>query len=100
VAASLVLGVLAQRTWRDAKAVCGGDLACDDPAQAARATSLAHDARARAWWATGIGATGAVALGVGTWLLLRAPSGERERRVQLAPHAQRDAIGVVAWGRF
>jgi len=100
IAGSLVLGDLALRRWNDAKAVCGGDLTCDDPAQVARAKALTHEAGTRAWWATGLGAAGALSLAIGTWSVLRSGSVERDRRVQLAPRADGDSIGLVAWGAF
>jgi hypothetical protein len=96
IAGSLVLGELARRRYADAKATCGGDLACEDDAQVARARSLTGEARTRAWLATGAAAAGVVALGIGTYLLVRRPA---ERRVALAPQLD-GALGVVAWGSF
>ena len=98
VIGSLVLGASAQGQWHDAQALCGGDAQCDDATQAMQAHALAGAADTRAAWATGLAATGAVALGVGAWLLFRAPP--HERVVQLAPHAGPGSVGLVARGSF
>ena len=98
VIGSLVLGASAQGQWHDAQALCGGDSRCADAAQADQAHALAGAANTRAAWATGLAATGAVALGLGVWLVVRTPS--HEQRVQLAPHAGPGSVGLVAWGRF
>lgn len=98
IGGSLVIGQLARSKYSDAKAVCGGDLECADDDQVQRAKALSSQARTRAWIATGVGAAGLVAVGVGTYLVLRAPS-PRER-LAIAPSATPDSVGVVAWGAF
>jgi tetratricopeptide (TPR) repeat protein len=73
VAAGVVSGVLARSKWNEARALCGGDAICDDPATLAQGNALVDDARLRADLSTGLVLGGAVLLGAGAVLWLTAP---------------------------
>lgn len=96
VATGLVFGQLARGAWADAKAACGGDLACDTAADLQRGNALAADARSRATTSTVLVAGGAVALGAAAILWLTAPA----RGVHVAPQADATQVGLVLGGTF
>jgi tetratricopeptide (TPR) repeat protein len=79
VGTGLVFGALARATWNDARAICGGDLICDNQANLDRANALAGDARSRGNVATVLVGVGAAAIAGGVILWLTAPSGDPER---------------------
>jgi tetratricopeptide (TPR) repeat protein len=72
--AGLVFGTLARRKWDEAKALCGGDTVCEDPAVLARGNALVDDARGHARISTVLVGSGAILLGAGAVLWLTAPS--------------------------
>jgi tetratricopeptide (TPR) repeat protein len=99
VATSLVFGSLASGKWSDVKKLCGDDATCE-PDQAAEARRLDNAARTDANIATGLAIGGAVAIGVGAYLWLTAPSGASRTALQLRPGAGSTSAGLTLAGRF
>jgi tetratricopeptide (TPR) repeat protein len=82
----LVFGALARGKWRDARAVCGDDLACESQADVDRGNAIVADARRLGNVATGLVVAGAVAVAAGVVLYLTAPSGGGgEYALRIAP---------------
>ncbi len=94
LAGGLVVGVLAQGTYSDAKDVCGG-LLCGDPDDFARGQKLVDKARSRGNLATGLTIGGGVLAVTGLVLWLTAPS-SGERAIAVTPTTN----GVSVSGRF
>jgi len=68
--AGLVAGNAARSRWNEAKALCGADLGCDDPADVARGNALVEQARTRANLSTGLLIGGGAALAAGVVLVV------------------------------
>jgi hypothetical protein len=103
LATGLVFGTSARSKWNEAKALCGDDLMCDDPATLDRGNRLVNAAESRARLSTALVAGGAVLLGAGAVLWLTAPSSSRTTTptaLHLAPHAGPGRAGLVLGGRF
>jgi len=102
LATGLVLGNLARGKWDDAKALCGDDRVCDDPATLAQGNALVDQARTRATLSTGFVIGGVALLGVGAALWLTAPSGKgaAETALHLAPQLGPGHAVLTLGGRF
>jgi hypothetical protein len=100
LAGGLVLGKLASDKWSAAKAVCGTGLDCATPDDLARAQAYTDQARVRGNASTGLIVGGAVVVGVGAYLWLRAPSSTLSLSARLAPYAAPTGTGVVLEGRL
>ena len=96
-----LVGQLAGSKWDDARALCGEDLRCDNAAMLEQGNQLVADARLRANVATGLFIGGVIAAGVGTYLVLTAPSkSERSTAVRVTPSVSPALAGVLVEGRF
>jgi hypothetical protein len=102
LATGFVFGSLARGKWNDARALCGGDAICDDPATLAQGNALVDDARMRANLSTGLVLGGAVLLGAGAALWLTAPSPRpaSDTALRIAPQLGPSHAGVMLGGRF
>jgi tetratricopeptide (TPR) repeat protein len=102
LAAGLVFGTLARRKWNEAKALCGGDTVCDDPAVLAQGNALVDDARGRARLATVLVGSGAILVGAGVALWLTAPSGRAssDTALRITPELGPGVAAVTLGGTF
>lgn len=90
-----VFGVLAMRSWKDAKAVCGDTRMCANDADTMKANQLADDTRLRGNVSTILLGVGGAALAAGIVLYVTAPSeSSTQQAVRLTP--SRDG-GLVTW---
>lgn len=96
-------GLAARTSFADAKAVCGGDLACDSPADLARSQAKVDDARSQALLSTVLIGVGAAAVVGGAVVWLTAP-GRPERKDQatlrVTPVITADRAALVVGGQF
>lgn len=97
LAGGLVVGLLAQRAYSDAKQVCGGTQ-CSDPDAFARGQALVDQARRRGNLATGLAIGGGVLATAGLVLWLTAPASDE--RIAIAPTTSDEMTGVTVSGRF
>lgn len=102
LATGFVFGSMASGTWDDAKALCGDDLVCDDPATLAQGNRLVDDAQSQANLSTALVIGGAALVGVGAVLWLTAPSASARTRsaLRITPQAGPGRAGLVLGGRF
>lgn len=100
IAGGVVFGVLASQRWDDAKAACGGGSACPSVAALSHAQNLTSRARAFGDISTGLVVAGALAVGAGTYLWLRAPASSSAVTARLAPDVNPTGAGLVVDGRF
>jgi hypothetical protein len=100
VAGGLVLGKLASDRWSDAKALCGSDVDCANPADLMQAQSLTREARLRGNLATGFVLGGAAIVGAGVYLWLRAPSSAAVGSARLVPQLTPTNAGIAIEGRL
>lgn len=95
LAGGLVVGLLAQRAYSDAKQVCGG-LVCGDPDLFARGQALVDDARSRGNIATALSIGGGALAAVGLVLWMTAPTSSGEQAIAIAPTTN----GISVSGQF
>lgn len=102
LATGLVFGGLARSKWSDARALCGDDLVCDDPATLAQGNALADAARSRATLSTGLVLGGAALLGAGAVLWLTAPPARASADTawRLHPELGPGGVALTLAGRF
>lgn len=99
VATGLVFGTLARGKWDDVKALCGDDLTCEID-QGAEGKQLSDAAHLDANIATGLAIGGAVAIGVGAYLWLTAPSRPDRTAWRLRPGVGTASVGLTLQGGF
>jgi tetratricopeptide (TPR) repeat protein len=93
--AGAVFGVLAMKSWRDAKAVCGNTQMCANDADTMKANQLADDTRLRGNLSTILLGVGGAAIAAGIVLYVTAPSeSSTQQAVRITP--SRDG-GLVTW---
>jgi tetratricopeptide (TPR) repeat protein len=98
VIGGLVAGSLAKSKQNAANAICPAS-ACASDADAARANALLAQSRTRGDWATALVAGGAVALGVGGYLLFTGRA-HAAPRTAIAPVVAPSLVGVTIGGGF
>ena len=99
----LVFGSLARKKWDEARALCGDDRVCDDPATLAQGNALVDAARGRANLSTALVIGGAVLAGAGAVLWLTAPSSSAASdtaAIRIAPELGPGHAAVTLGGRF
>lgn len=99
IATSLVFGSLASTKWSDVKKLCGDDATCEAD-QSAEGRRLSDAAHTDAALATGLAIGGAVAIGVGAYLWLTAPSRASRTALRLQPGAGTASAGLTLSGQF
>lgn len=93
--AGAVFGVLAMKSWKDAKAVCGNTQMCATDADTMKANQLADDTRLRGNLSTILLGVGGAAIATGIVLYVTAPSeSSTQQAVRITP--SRDG-GLVTW---
>jgi tetratricopeptide (TPR) repeat protein len=103
VGTGLVFGGLANSKWDEAKALCGDDLACEDPQDIQRGNVLVDAAESRANLSTGLVIGGAVVLTVGVVLYVTAPSrssSSSRTAIRISPGTTAGPAGVTIGGHF
>ena len=100
VVGGALVGQLAGSKWDDARALCGEDLRCDNAAMLEQGNQLVSDARLRANIATGLFVGGVIAAGIGTYLIISAPSKQEQRTVRVTPSVSPALAGVLVEGNF
>ncbi|MBA3459152.1 MAG: tetratricopeptide repeat protein [Deltaproteobacteria bacterium] len=87
IGAGAVFGVLAMRSWNEAKELCDDDRVCADESNAALANDLAETTRQRGNLATVFLGVGGAALAAGIVIYLTAPSGggRAEHAIRVVP---------------
>jgi hypothetical protein len=89
------------RKWSDAKALCGDDLTCDNPADLTAGNQLVGEARSAANVSTALVIGGAVVVSIGAVLIITPPREMRAHAAwRLAPVAGPSAIALTLDGRF
>jgi tetratricopeptide (TPR) repeat protein len=99
VATGMVFGSLARSKWSDVKALCGDDLVCEID-QGDEGRRLSDAAHRNASIATGLAIGGAVAIGVGAYLWLSAPSPGDRTALRVVPTAGAASVGLTLQGGF
>lgn len=99
VAVSLVFGGKASSTYKDAKALCGADLACS-PADYPRGTQLVHDARSSATTSTVLVIAGGAAIAAGAIVFLTAPRAPERAVARIVPVVHDRGAGLAITGGF
>ena len=97
VAGGVVLGVLANGAWSDAKAVCGGTT-CPTQMQVDQANQHVNDARSYGNLSTAFVIGGLVVAGTGLALWLTAPTNEHAVRVEASSNITTTTLSLV--GKF
>jgi tetratricopeptide (TPR) repeat protein len=97
----LAFGAKASSTYKDAKALCGSDLVCDNDSDYAKGKKLVSDARSQATLSTVLVIAGGAAVATGVVLWITAPSGSHpERTAHVAPAVTTHSAGLVLEGSF
>lgn len=96
-----VLGARASSTFSDAKALCGAELICENPADFERGKDLIARARTQATLSTVLVITGAAAAAAGVVVWVTAPRRKRERpEAAVVPVVTDRDLGVAVVGSF
>jgi hypothetical protein len=92
------LGASASSTFKDAKALCGDALICENDADFAKGQDLIDRARSRATLSTAFVIAGGVAVAAGVVIVLTAP--KRRTETAVVPVVSDRDLGVALLGRF
>ncbi|HEY4241581.1 MAG TPA: hypothetical protein VGM88_17285 [Kofleriaceae bacterium] len=98
IAGSLVFGKLAMNKWSDAKDLCGSGATCNMPGNESAANKDVNSSHTYGWVATGVGAAGVVAAGVGIYFLVKGGGGEHAEHAQLVPVITPTTAGLALSG--
>lgn len=99
VGLGLVFGAKANSTYKDAKALCGPDLACNS-ANYPRATQLFHDAQSSATTSTVLVIAGGAAIAAGAVVYLTAPRAPERATARVVPVVHDRGVGLAIMGGF
>jgi len=100
VGVGLVFGAKASSTYNDAKARCGADLVCSNPADLDKAQDLMRDARSRATLSTVLVVGGGAAIAAGAVLFLTAPRARERATARIMPVTHDGGAGLALTGTF
>jgi hypothetical protein len=99
VGVGLVFGAKANSTYKDAKALCGPDLACNS-ANYPRPRQLFHDAQSSATTSTVLVIAGGAAIAAGAVVYLTAPRAAERATARIVPVVHDRGVGLAITGGF